>query len=159
MIIILLTACNKQLNTLEQDYYIIIHDIIPLHKQFEDKSSEPLYQLKNNIEKGADLDIDKTISDIEKVQNDTIKLILEKSKNIKSDTAKKYINIKVEYIDNVCNFSKDMLIEFKNIQDKSMQSFINILQSHVIKSSDKINSLLKEEEKLIEEIKNMVEQK
>ena len=70
-----------------------------------------------------------------------------------------YITVKMEYIDSVCNFSKDMLTNFKHLQDKSMKAFVEILASNVAVSGEKIDNLLKEEERLLEEIKNMVEKK
>ncbi len=93
------------------------------------------------------------------MQTDTKNTITEKAKNIKSDIGKKYISIKMEYIDSVCNFSKNMLNNFKNLQDKSMKSFVEILANDVAVSGEKIDNLLQEEEKLLEEIKNMVEKK
>lgn len=159
LLILLTAACSKKLNTIEQDYYIIIHDIVPLHTEFANKSSEPVYKLKDALEQGTSFDIDKTIGDIEKVQNETKKTIIEKSKQIKSDIGKKYINTKIEYVDSICNVSKDMLNNFKNIQDKSMKSFIEVLANDVVASGEKIDSILKEEERLLEEIKNMVEKK
>ena len=76
-----------------------------------------------------------------------------------SDIGKQYITVKMEYIDSVCNFSKDMLTNFKHLQDKSMKAFVEILASNVAVSGEKIDNLLKEEERLLEEIKNMVEKK
>lgn len=157
LITLITAACSKKLNTIEQDYYTIIHDIIPLQEDFAQKSSEPAYKLRDALEQGAEFDIDKTISDIEKVQNETKKNITDKSKKIKSDIGRKYIDVKIEYIDTVCNLSKDMLNNFKKLQDKSMKSFVEILANSVAASGEKIDSLLKEEEKLVEEIKNMVE--
>ncbi len=159
LVFLLATACSKTLNTVEQDYYTIIHNIIPLQEEFANKSSEPVYKLKDSLEKGYKFDIDKAISDIEKVQTDTKNTITEKAKNIKSDIGKKYISIKMKYIDSVCNFSKNMLNNFKNLQDKSMKSFVEILANDVAVSGEKIDNLLQEEEKLLEEIKNMVEKK
>ena len=159
LILILAAACSKKLNTLEQDYYTIIHDIVPLQEDFTNKSSEPVYKLRDALEQGTVFDIDKAISDIEKVQTDTKNIITEKAKNIKSDIGKQYITVKMEYIDSVCNFSKDMLTNFKHLQDKSMKAFVEILASNVAVSGEKIDNLLKEEERLLEEIKNMVEKK
>lgn len=159
LILILAAACSKKLNTLEQDYYTIIHDIVPLQEDFANKSSEPVYKLRDALEQGTVFDVDKTISDIEKVQTDTKNIITEKAKNIKSDIGKQYITVKMEYIDSVCNFSKDMLTNFKHLQDKSMKAFVEILASNVAVSGEKIDNLLKEEERLLEEIKNMVEKK
>lgn len=158
-VLLITAACSKKLNTIEQDYYIIIHEIVPLQEDFANKSSEPLYRIKNALEKEAEYDIDKAISDIEKVKTDTKNTITEKAKNIKSDIGKKYISIKIEYIDSVCSFSKNMLTNFKNMQDKSMKAFIEILANEVAVSGEKIDNLLKEEEKLLEELKNMVEKK
>lgn len=157
LILILAAACSKKLNTLEQDYYTIIHDIVPLQEDFANKSSEPVYKLRDALEQGTVFDVDKAISDIEKVQTDTKNIITEKAKNIKSDIGKQYITVKMEYIDSVCNFSKDMLTNFQHLQDKSMKAFVEILANSVVASGEKIDSLLKEEEKLLEEIKNMVE--
>ena len=159
LITLLTAACSKKLNTLEQDYYTIIHDIVPLQEDFANKSSEPVYKLRDALEQGAVFDVDKAISDIEKVQTDTKNIITEKAKNIKSDIGKQYITVKMEYIDSVCNFSKDMLTNFKHLQDKSMKAFVEILASNVAVSGEKIDNLLKEEERLLEEIKNMVEKK
>lgn len=159
LVLILAAACNKKLNTLEQDYYTIIHDIVPLQEDFANKSSEPVYKLRDALEQGTVFDVDKAISDIEKVQTDTKNIITEKAKNIKSDIGKQYITVKMEYIDSVCNFSKDMLTNFKHLQDKSMKAFVEILASNVAVSGEKIDNLLKEEERLLEEIKNMVEKK
>lgn len=159
LILILAAACSKKLNTLEQDYYTIIHDIVPLQEDFTNKSSEPVYKLRDALEQGAVFDVDKAISDIEKVQTDTKNIITAKAKNIKSDIGKQYITVKMEYIDSVCNFSKDMLTNFKHLQDKSMKAFVEILASNVAVSGEKIDNLLKEEERLLEEIKNMVEKK
>lgn len=159
IILILAAACSKKLNTVEQDYYTIIHDIVPLQEDFANKSSEPVYKLRDALEQGTPFDVDKAISDIEKVQTDTKNIITEKAKNIKSDIGKEYITVKMEYIDSVCNFSKDMLTNFKHLQDKSMKAFIEILASNVALSGEKIDNLLKEEERLIEDIKNMVEKK
>ena len=159
LILILAAACSKKLNTLEQDYYTIIHDIVPLQEDFTNKSSEPVYKLRDALEQGTVFDVDKAISDIEKVQTDTKNIITEKAKNIKSDIGKQYITVKMEYIDSVCNFSKDMLTNFKHLQDKSMKAFVEILASNVAVSGEKIDNLLKEEERLLEEIKNMVEKK
>lgn len=159
LILILAAACSKKLNTLEQDYYTIIHDIVPLQEDFANKSSEPVYKLRDALEQGTVFDVDKAISDIEKVQTDTKNIITEKAKNIKSDIGKQYITVKMEYIDSVCNFSKDMLTNFKHLQDKSMKAFVEILASNVAVSGEKIDNLLKEEERLLEEIKNMVEKK
>lgn len=157
LITLLTAACSKKLNTIEQDYYTIIHDIIPLQEDFANKSSEPVYKLRDALEQGTVFDVDKAISDIEKVQNETKKNITDKSKKIKSDIGRKYIDVKIEYIDTVCNLSKDMLNNFKKLQDKSMKAFVEILANSVAASGEKIDSLLKEEEKLLEEIKNMVE--
>lgn len=159
LLILILAACSKKLNTLEQDYYTIIHDIVPLQEDFANKSSEPVYKLRDALEQGTVFDVDKAISDIEKVQTDTKNIITEKAKNIKSDIGKQYITVKMEYIDSVCNFSKDMLTNFKHLQDKSMKAFVEILASNVAVSGEKIDNLLKEEERLLEEIKNMVEKK
>jgi len=159
LVLILAAACSKKLNTLEQDYYTIIHDIVPLQEDFANKSSEPVYKLRDALEQGTVFDVDKAISDIEKVQTDTKNIITEKAKNIKSDIGKQYITVKMEYIDSVCNFSKDMLTNFKHLQDKSMKAFVEILASNVAVSGEKIDNLLKEEERLLEEIKNMVEKK
>ena len=159
LVLILAAACSKKLNTLEQDYYTIIHDIVPLQEDFANKSSEPVYKLRDALEQGTVFDVDKAISDIEKVQTDTKNIITEKAKNIKSDLGKQYITVKMEYIDSVCNFSKDMLTNFKHLQDKSMKAFVEILASNVAVSGEKIDNLLKEEERLLEEIKNMVEKK
>lgn len=159
LVLILAVACSKKLNTLEQDYYTIIHDIVPLQEDFANKSSEPVYKLRDALEQGTVFDVDKAISDIEKVQTDTKNIITEKAKNIKSDIGKQYITVKMEYIDSVCNFSKDMLTNFKHLQDKSMKAFVEILASNVAVSGEKIDNLLKEEERLLEEIKNMVEKK
>lgn len=159
LVLILAAACSKKLNTLEQDYYTIIHDIVPLQEDFANKSSEPVYKLRDALEQGTVFDVDKTISDIEKVQTDTKNIITEKAKNIKSDIGKQYITVKMEYIDSVCNFSKDMLTNFKHLQDKSMKAFVEILASNVAVSGEKIDNLLKEEKRLLEEIKNMVEKK
>ncbi len=159
LVLILAAACSKKLNTLEQDYYTIIHDIVPLQEDFANKSSEPVYKLRDALEQGTVFDVDKVISDIEKVQTDTKNIITEKAKNIKSDIGKQYITVKMEYIDSVCNFSKDMLTNFKHLQDKSMKAFVEILASNVAVSGEKIDNLLKEEERLLEEIKNMVEKK
>ena len=65
LLIILAAACSKKLNAIEQDYYIIIHEIVPLQNEFAKKSSEPLYRIKEAIENGKEYDIDKAISDIE----------------------------------------------------------------------------------------------
>lgn len=159
LVLILAAACSKKLNTLEQDYYTIIHDIVPLQEDFANKSSEPVYKLRDALEQGTVFDVDKAISDIEKVQTDTKNIITEKAKTIKSDIGKQYITVKMEYIDRVCNFSKDMLTNFKHLQDKSMKAFVEILASNVAVSGEKIDNLLKEEERLLEEIKNMVEKK
>lgn len=159
LVLILAAACSKKLNTLEQDYYTIIHDIVPLQEDFANKSSEPVYKLRDALEQGTVFDVDKAISDIEKVQTDTKNIITEKAKNIKSDIGKQYITVKMEYIDSVCNFSKDMLTNFKHLQDKSMKAFVEILASNVAVSGEKIDNLLKEEERLLVEIKNMVEKK
>ena len=159
LVLILAAACSKKLNTLEQDYYTIIHDIVPLQEDFANKSSEPVYKLRDALEQGTVFDVDKAISDIEKVQTDTKNIITEKAKNIKSDIGKQYITVKMEYIDSVCNFSKDMLTNFKHLQDKSMKAFVEILASNVAVSGEKIDNHLKEEERLLEEIKNMVEKK
>lgn len=159
LVLILAAACSKKLNTLEQDYYTIIHDIVLLQEDFANKSSEPVYKLRDALEQGTVFDVDKAISDIEKVQTDTKNIITEKAKNIKSDIGKQYITVKMEYIDSVCNFSKDMLTNFKHLQDKSMKAFVEILASNVAVSGEKIDNLLKEEERLLEEIKNMVEKK
>lgn len=159
LVLILAAACSKKLNTLEQDYYTIIHDIVPLQEDFANKSSEPVYKLRDALEQGTVFDVDKAISDIEKVQTDTKNIITEKAKNIKSDIGKQYITVKMEYIDSVCNFSKDMLTNFKHLQDKSTKAFVEILASNVAVSGEKIDNLLKEEERLLEEIKNMVEKK
>lgn len=159
LVLILAAACSKKLNTLEQDYYTIIHDIVPLQEDFANKSSEPVYKLRDALEQGTVFDMDKAISDIEKVQTDTKNIITEKAKNIKSDIGKQYITVKMEYIDSVCNFSKDMLTNFKHLQDKSMKAFVEILASNVAVSGEKIDNLLKEEERLLVEIKNMVEKK
>lgn len=159
LVLILAVACSKKLNTLEQDYYTIIHDIVPLQEDFANKSSEPVYKLRDALEQGTVFDVDKAISDIEKVQTDTKNIITEKAKNIKSDIGKQYITVKMEYTDSVCNFSKDMLTNFKHLQDKSMKAFVEILASNVAVSGEKIDNLLKEEERLLEEIKNMVEKK
>ena len=159
LVLILAAACRKKLNTLEQDYYTIIHDIVPLQEDFANKSSEPVYKLRDALEQGTVFDVDKAISDIEKVQTDTKNIITEKAKNIKSDIGKQYITVKMEYIDSVCNFSKDMLTNFKHLQDKSTKAFVEILASNVAVSGEKIDNLLKEEERLLEEIKNMVEKK
>jgi len=159
LVLILAAACSKKLNTLEQDYYTIIHDIVPLQEDFANKSSEPVYKLRDALEQGTVFDVDKAISNIEKVQTDTKNIITEKAKNIKSDIGKQYITVKMEYIDSVCNFSKDMLTNFKHLQDKSMKAFVEILASNVAVSGEKIDNLLKEEERLLEEIKNMVEKK
>lgn len=159
LVLILAAACSKKLNTLEQDYYTIIHDIVPLQEDFANKSSEPVYKLRDALEQGTVFDVDKAISDIEKVQTDTKNIITEKAKNIKSDIGKQYITVKMEYIDSVCNFSKDMLTNFKHLQDKSMKAFVEILANSVVASGEKIDNLLKEEERLLEEIKNMVEKK
>lgn len=158
-VLLITAACSKKLNTIEQDYYTIIHEIVPLQEDFANKSSEPVYKLKDALEQGTEFNIDKAISDIEKVQTNTKNTITEKAKNIKSDIGKKYISIKIEYIDSVCNFSKNMLTNFKNLQDKSMKAFVEILANDVAVSGEKIDNLLKEEEKLLEEIKNMVEKK
>ena len=48
----------------------------------------------------------------------------------------------MEYIDSVCNFSKNMLNNFKNLQDKSMKSFVEILANDVAVSGEKIDNLL-----------------
>lgn len=157
LILLITAACSKKLNTIEQDYYTIIHDIVPLQEDFAKKSSEPLYKLKDALENGIVFDVDKTIIDIEKVQTDAKNTITEKAKNIKSDIGKKYIAVKIEYIDSVCSFSKNMLNNFKNMQDKSMKTFVEILADNVAVSGEKINNLLKEEEKLLREIQNMVE--
>ena len=159
LVLILAAACSKKLNTLEQDYYTIIHDIVPLQEDFANKSSEPVYKLRDALEQGTVFDVDKAISDIEKVQTDTKNIITEKAKNIKSDIGKQYITVKMEYIDSVCNFSIDMLTNFKHLQDKSMKAFVEIIASNVAVSGEKIDNLLKEEERLLEEIKNMVEKK
>lgn len=159
LVLILAAACSKKLNTLEQDYYTIIHDIVPLQEDFANKSSEPVYKLRDALEQRTVFDVDKAISDIEKVQTDTKNIITEKAKNIKSDIGKQYITVKMEYIDSVCNFSKDMLTNFKHLQDKSMKAFVEILASNVAVSGEKIDNLLKEEERLLVEIKNMVEKK
>lgn len=159
LVLILAAACSKKLNTLEQDYYTIIHELVPLQEDFANKSSEPVYKLRDALEQGTVFDVDKAISDIEKVQTDTKNIITEKAKNIKSDIGKQYITVKMEYIDSVCNFSKDMLTNFKHLQDKSMKAFVEILASNVAVSGEKIDNLLKEEERLLEEIKNMVEKK
>ena len=159
LILLLAAACSKKLNTIEQDYYIIIHDIVPLQEHFANKSSEPVYKLKDALEQGAEFDVDKAINDIEKVQADTKNTVTEKTKNIKSDIGKKYISIKMEYIDSVCNFSKGMLTNFKNLQDKSMKTFIEILANDVAVSGEKIDNLLKEEARVLDEIKNMIEKK
>lgn len=156
LILLVTAACSKKLNTIEQDYYTIIHDIVPLQEDFASKSSEPVYKLKDALEQGTVFDVDKTISDIEKVQTDIKNTITEKAKNIKSDIGKKYIAVKIEYIDSVCSFSKDMLNNFKNLQDKSMKTFVEILANNVAVSGNKIDYLLREEEKLLEEIQNMV---
>ena len=37
-----LFACNKTLSDIEQDYYTIIHEIVPLQEEFMDNSSKPL---------------------------------------------------------------------------------------------------------------------
>ena len=42
----------------------------------------------------------------------------------------------MEYIDSVCNFSKGMLTNFKNLQDKSMKTFIEILANDVAVSGE-----------------------
>lgn len=159
LVLILAAACSKKLNTIEQDYYTIIHELVPLQEDFANKSSEPVYKLRDALEQGTVFDVDKAISDIEKVQTDTKNIITEKAKNIKSDIGKQYITVKMEYIDSVCNFSKDMLTNFKHLQDKSMKAFVEILASNVAVSGEKIDNLLKEEERLLEEIKNMVEKK
>ncbi|MDE7315697.1 MAG: hypothetical protein K2N11_08360 [Mucispirillum sp.] len=156
LILLVTAACSKKLNTIEQDYYTIIHDIVPLQEDFASKSSEPVYKLKDALEQGTVFDVDKTISDIEKVQTDIKNTITEKAKNIKSDIGKKYIAVKIEYIDSVCSFSIDMLNNFKNLQDKSMKTFVEILANDIAVSGNKIDNLLKEEEKLLEEIQNMV---
>lgn len=157
MLILLVFACGKKVNSLEQDYYTITHEIVPLQEDFANKSSAPVYLLNEALENGTYFDVDKAINDIDKVQTDTKKIITEKAKNVTTDMGKKYIKIKMEYIDSVCNFSKNTLTNFKNMQEKSLNSFVKILASDVAISGEKIDSLIREEEILLREFKSMVE--
>ncbi len=156
-ILLIAAACNKKLSSIEQDYYTIIHEIVPLQEEFAKKSSEPVYKIKEALEKGENIDIDKAIDDIKKAQEETINIIREKDKKMLTAKGSKYIEIKSEYINMVSFFSIEMLKEFKQSEEKTVQSFTEIIQKVVEKSGRQMNNILEIEEKILEEIKNMVE--
>ena len=122
-----LFACNNTLSDIEQDYYTIIHEIVPLQEEFMDNSSKPLYDIKNALENGTAFNINQAVNNIEKVQQETKQKITEKADKIKSELGKKYIDINISYIDNISSFSIDMLNDFKNEKNKSLDNFIKLL--------------------------------
>lgn len=154
-----LFACNKKLNDVEQDYYTIIHEIVPLQEEFINNSSKPLYDIKNALENGTAFNINQAVNDIDKIHQDTKQKITEKAGKIKSELGKNYINLNYDYISNISSFSKDMLNTFKNEKDKSLNNFINLLGQSVAASQEKISMIMQQEDNLLQEIQNKVEKK
>ncbi len=154
-----LFACNKKLSDLEQDYYTIIHEIVPLQEKFIDNSSKPLYDIKNALENSTAFNINQAVNNIEKVQQETKQKITEKADKIKSELGKKYIDINISYIDNISSFSIDMLNNFKNEKNKSLDNFIKLLGQSVAATQEKISKIMQEEENILTELQNKVEKK
>lgn len=156
---LLLLACNKKLSDVEQDYYTIIHEIVPMQEAFIDNSSKPLYDIKNALENGTAFNINQAVNDIDKIQQETKKKITEKADKIKSELGKKYIDINIAYIDNISSFSINMLNDFKNEKNKSLDNFIKLLGQSVAATQEKISKIMQEEENILTELQNKVEKK
>lgn len=154
-----LFACNKTLNDIEQDYYTIIHEIVPLQEEFINNSSKPLFNIKNALDNGTAFNINQAVNDIKKVQQETTQKITEKADKIKSELGKKYISTNVSYVDNISSFSINMLNDFKNEKDKTLDNFIKLLGQSVTASQQKISNIMQEEENILTELQNKVEKK
>ncbi len=158
LVVVLFTACKREAESIENEYFTIIHDIVPAFNEYIDKSDDALKQLRADLlEKKKDFDINQAIKDIEKVKNDAVKKIEEKKNNFQNKLTKDYAEIKIQYINTVTEYSVNMLKNFEKEKNKTSEVFFEHIKKAVKSSEDNVTNIINEDKNLLQKISNIIE--
>lgn len=157
LLLVILASCSKNTAKSENDYYLIIHKISPLDNEFIEKSGNEIYNIRQALIDNKTVDIEKSLAELNKVEDNIIKKLHELDKEIKSDLGKSYLHTKIEYIEKINSFTQDMLISFKNRNQITYEAFFNELETAVAASGKEIDDLTKIQDSILKEISKKVE--
>ncbi len=157
LLLVILASCSKNTAKSENDYYLIIHKISPLDNEFIEKSGNEIYNIRQALIDNKTVDIEKSLAELNKVEDNIIKKLHELDKEIKSDLGKSYLHTKIEYIEKINSFTQDMLISFKNRNQITYEAFFNELETAVAASGKEIDDLTKIQDRILKEISKKVE--
>lgn len=157
ILLVILASCSKNTAKSENDYYLIIHKISPLENEFIEKSGNEIYYIRQALIDNKTVDIEKSLAELNKVEDNIIKKLHELDKEIKSDLGKSYLHTKIEYIEKINSFTQDMLISFKNKNQITYEAFFNELETAVTASGKEIDDLTKIQDSILKEISKKVE--
>lgn len=157
ILLVILASCSKNTAKSENDYYLIIHKISPLDNEFIEKSGNEIYNIRQALIDNKTVDIEKSLAELNKVEDNIIKKLHELDKEIKSDLGKSYLHTKIEYIEKINSFTQDMLISFKNRNQITYEAFFNELETAVAASGKEIDDLTKIQDSILKEISKKVE--
>lgn len=157
ILLVILASCSKNTAKSENDYYLIIHKISPLENEFIEKSGNEIYNIRQALIDNKTVDIEKSLAELNKVEDNIIKKLHELDKEIKSDLGKSYLHTKIEYIEKINSFTQDMLISFKNKNQITYEAFFNELETAVAASGKEIDDLTKIQDSILKEISKKVE--
>ncbi len=156
MVLMLLTACNKEKKILENEYYTIIHDIIPIYKEYLEVSSKSVKDMYTNIVNDNTVNVDDTIKELNNIEQEYINKIESKGKDFKHELSKQYVQIKIKYIQTVSKNSIQALDIFKTKTEEDMQKNINDIAKMLGESMKEIENIIKEDERIMSEISKTV---
>lgn len=157
ILLVILASCSKNTAKSENDYYLIIHKISPLDNEFIEKSGNEIYNIRQALIDNKTVDIEKSLAELNKVEDNIIKKLHELDKEIKSDLGKSYLHTKIEYIEKINSFTQDMLISFKNRNQITYEAFFNELETAVAASGKEIDDLTTIQDSILKEISKKVE--
>ena len=157
ILLVILASCSKNTAKSENDYYLIIHKISPLDNEFIEKSGNEIYNIRQALIDNKTVDIEKSLAELNKVEDNIIKKLHELDTEIKSDLGKSYLHTKIEYIEKINSFTQDMLISFKNRNQITYEAFFNELETAVAASGKEIDDLTKIQDSILKEISKKVE--
>lgn len=157
LLLVILASCSKNTAKSENDYYLIIYKISPLDNEFIEKSGNEIYNIRQALIDNKTVDIEKSLAELNKVEDNIIKKLHELDKEIKSDLGKSYLHTKIEYIEKINSFTQDMLISFKNRNQITYEAFFNELETAVAASGKEIDDLTKIQDSILKEISKKVE--
>lgn len=156
-VILLTAACNNTEKYEQNDYYIIINNVIPIGHEFEFEMGGIIAEFFELIDGNSTIDIDKIINKIDNVQKSFVNRL--NDENIQSKLGKKILALKIENINNASKHIKQIFVEFEKNGQMTYEAFGEISKQLQMKSVKKALKLEHEQELLLKELQSKVKNK